>query len=77
MHFYELLLFIWVVRSYCTTLTNFNKKKARTHTYTHAQAAHLVYNGYWFSPEMQFLQNALDDAQRPVTGSVDVRLHKV
>ena len=42
-----------------------------------AQAAHLVYNGYWFSPEMQFLQNALDHAQRPVTGSVDVRLHKV
>lgn len=26
---------------------------------------------------MQFLQNALDHAQRPVTGSVDVRLHKV
>ena len=40
------------------------------------QASHLVYNGYWFSPEMEFLRNALEHAQRPVTGSVDVRLHK-
>ena len=36
----------------------------------------LVYNGYWFSPEMDFLKNAMEFAQRPVTGSTSVRLHK-
>ena len=25
--------------------------------------AELVYNGYWFSPEMDFLNNAMDHAQ--------------
>ena len=38
--------------------------------------AELVYNGYWFSPEMQFLQVAMDHAQEHVTGSVDLRLLK-
>ena len=38
--------------------------------------AELVYNGYWFSPEMDFLNNAMDHAQRHVTGSVDIQLHK-
>jgi argininosuccinate synthase len=38
--------------------------------------AECVYNGYWFSPEMDFLNNAMDHAQRHVTGSVDVQLHK-
>jgi len=36
----------------------------------------LVYNGFWFSPEMQFLNNAMDHAQQVVTGKVDIRLHK-
>ena len=35
-----------------------------------------MYNGYWFSPEMQFLQVAMDHAQEHVTGSVDLRLLK-
>ena len=38
--------------------------------------AELVYNGYWFSPEKEFLQASLDKAQEHVTGSVDVRLFK-
>lgn len=38
--------------------------------------AELVYNGYWFAPEMQFLLNAMEDAQKPVSGSVFVQLHK-
>ena len=38
--------------------------------------AELVYNGYWFAPEMQFLQVAMDHAQEHVTGSVDIRLFK-
>ena len=35
-----------------------------------------VYNGYWFSPEMQFVSNAVMQPQKYVTGSVDLRLHK-
>jgi len=35
-----------------------------------------VYNGYWFSPEMQFVMNAVMQPQKYVNGSVDLRLHK-
>ena len=38
--------------------------------------AELIYNGMWFSPEMEFLDAAMDNAQKFVTGSVDLRLHK-
>ena len=36
----------------------------------------LLYNGFWFSPEMDFLRSAMEHAQQPVTGSVDLRLFK-
>jgi argininosuccinate synthase len=36
----------------------------------------LVYNGFWYSPEMEFLRHSMDFAQRATTGHVDVRLHK-
>ena len=36
----------------------------------------LVYNGYWFSPEMDFLRVAMDHAQKPVSGTVALHLHK-
>ena len=38
--------------------------------------AELCYNGYWFSPEMDFLNTAMDHAQGVVTGSVDIMLSK-
>jgi len=38
--------------------------------------AELVYNGYWFSPEMKFLQNSMNYTQKSVTGNVSIRLHK-
>lgn len=38
--------------------------------------AELVYNGYWFSPEMDFLNAAIQHSQRPVTGTVGLVLHK-
>ena len=38
--------------------------------------AELVYNGFWFSPEMEFLSAAIDQSQRNVTGEVRVRLFK-
>jgi argininosuccinate synthase len=38
--------------------------------------AELIYNGYWFSPEREMLQAAIDRSQAHVTGTVRVRLHK-
>ncbi len=36
----------------------------------------LVYNGFWFSPEMQLLQRTMDEAQTPVNGVVRLKLYK-
>jgi argininosuccinate synthase len=38
--------------------------------------ASLVYNGYWFSPERQMLQAAIDEAARAVSGEVRLKLYK-
>jgi len=36
----------------------------------------LIYNGFWFSPEMEFLQTAMDKSQELVTGRVHLELYK-
>ena len=38
--------------------------------------ARLVYDGYWFAPERQMLQQAIDFSQRPVEGAVTLSLYK-
>jgi argininosuccinate synthase len=38
--------------------------------------AELIYNGFWFSPEREMLQAAIDHSQAPVTGQVTVKLYK-
>jgi argininosuccinate synthase len=38
--------------------------------------AHLVYNGFWFSPEREMLQAAVDKSQEKVSGTVKVKLYK-
>ena len=38
--------------------------------------AEIIYNGFWFSPEMEFLRNSFDYCQEFVTGTVRVRLYK-
>ncbi|MEO1775330.1 MAG: argininosuccinate synthase [Pseudomonadota bacterium] len=38
--------------------------------------AELIYNGYWFSPEREMLQAAIDHSQTHVTGEVTVKLYK-
>ena len=38
--------------------------------------AELVYNGFWFSPEMDFLRAAVEASQANVTGEVRVKLYK-
>jgi argininosuccinate synthase len=36
----------------------------------------LIYNGFWFSPEMQILQNMIDMTQQNVTGIVRLELYR-
>ncbi len=38
--------------------------------------AELIYNGFWYAPEMEFLRAAIDSSQRNVTGDARVRLYK-
>ena len=38
--------------------------------------ARLVYNGFWFSPEREFLQAAVDEAAKSVWGTARVKLFK-
>ena len=38
--------------------------------------AELVYNGYWFSPEREMIQAAIDESQKQVTGTARIRLFK-
>lgn len=38
--------------------------------------ASLIYNGFWFSPEREMLQAAIDHSQGMVTGQVRVKLYK-
>ncbi len=38
--------------------------------------ADLIYNGFWFSPEMRLLQATMDEAQKTVNGVVRLKLYK-
>jgi len=38
--------------------------------------AEMVYNGYWFAPEREMLQTAIDDSQKTVNGVARVKLYK-
>ncbi len=41
-----------------------------------AKVAETIYNGFWFSPEMQILMNFMNDCQQDVTGTVKLKLYK-
>jgi argininosuccinate synthase len=38
--------------------------------------AELIYNGFWFAPEREMLQAAIDKSQSNVTGTVKLKLYK-
>ena len=38
--------------------------------------ASLIYNGYWWSPEREMLQTAIDHTQAAVNGTVRLKLYK-
>lgn len=41
-----------------------------------AKFAELIYNGFWFSPEMEFLMAAMDKSQEVIDGDVTLKLYK-
>ena len=45
--------------------------------YAVCRYAELLYNGFWFSPEREALQAAIDSSQKFVTGTVRLKLYKV
>ena len=38
--------------------------------------AEMIYYGYWYAPERYALQNLIDEAQKPVTGTARLKLYK-
>ena len=38
--------------------------------------AELIYNGFWFAPEREMLQAAIDQSQKHVNGTVRLKLYK-
>jgi len=38
--------------------------------------AQLIYNGFWYSPEMELLRSFVDETQKNVTGTVRLKLYK-
>lgn len=38
--------------------------------------AKLIYNGYWWAPERKVIQALIDESQKPVNGSVKLKLYK-
>jgi len=40
------------------------------------QYSRLIYNGFWYSPEMRLLQNTMDLAQENVYGTAKLKLYK-
>ncbi len=41
-----------------------------------AKVSELIYNGFWFSPEMDFLMSAINKSQEIIDGTVTVKLYK-
>ena len=38
--------------------------------------ARMIYDGYWFAPEREMLQAAIDESQKPVNGKARMKLYK-
>ncbi|NMA38577.1 MAG: argininosuccinate synthase, partial [Lentisphaerae bacterium] len=40
------------------------------------QYSNMIYNGFWFAPEREFLQAAITQSQKNITGEVRCKLYK-
>ncbi|MBI4701924.1 MAG: argininosuccinate synthase [Deltaproteobacteria bacterium] len=41
-----------------------------------SKLSELIYNGFWFSPEMEFLMSAIDKSQEVIDGTVRLKLYR-
>lgn len=48
----------------------------RIKSYLSERMADFVYNGFWFSPEAEYVKKCLEDSQRLVNGQVTVQIFK-
>ncbi|XP_069690235.1 argininosuccinate synthase isoform X2 [Periplaneta americana] len=53
-----------------------DREVLRVKTYLRDKMADYVYNGFWFSPECEFVRDSIALSQRHVTGWVQVELYK-
>lgn len=53
-----------------------DREVLRLKCYLSDKMSDYVYNGFWFSPECDFVKNCLENSQEFVSGSVRVRLYK-
>ncbi|XP_066993637.2 argininosuccinate synthase [Anabrus simplex] len=53
-----------------------DREVLRVKSYLRDKLADYVYNGFWFSPECQYVQDCIMSSQRHVTGWVQVQLYK-
>ncbi|KAI9623176.1 hypothetical protein H4Q26_014672 [Puccinia striiformis f. sp. tritici PST-130] len=57
-------------------LTLDGKVRALRDSFVTAELSKILYNGYWFSPEREFVQSALEASQKNVNGRVRLSLYK-
>jgi argininosuccinate synthase len=48
----------------------------RLREHAHPKFSELIYYGFWFSPEMDFLMAAIEKSQELIDGSVHLCLYK-
>jgi len=53
-----------------------DREEAHTKDEIMPKYATLVYNGFWFAPEREMLQAAIDQTQEKVNGTVRLKLYK-
>ena len=66
---------LWDAHRDLTVLT-LDREVLRLQAMLSQKLADVIYNGYWFSPEMDFLRNAIDYGQKRVSGVVHLELFK-
>lgn len=66
---------LWKAHQHLESIT-LDREVAHLKQFLSIKVAELVYNGFWFSPEMEFLMAAVEKSQETVSGGVLLSLYK-
>lgn len=66
---------LWAAHQDLETLT-LDREVLKIKNGLSSRLAEIIYNGYWFSPEMEFLKTVFDKSQETVNGTVYLDLYK-